>query len=347
MKTEPSFSLFPPSLERSTGGLCRRDFVKMAIAMGLTVRPGAWALETRAGIPYRKLGRTGESVSLVGLGGAHIGQQKEAKESIEIIRAAIDGGINFMDNSWDYNGGASETRMGTALKDGYRDKVFLMTKVDGQTRESFDKQLNESLTRLQTDRVDLLQFHEIIRMQDAERIFAPGGAMEGMLAAQKAGKVRYIGFTGHKSPEIHLKMLETAAAHGFTFDTVQMPLNVMDAHFASFAQKVLPVLVKQNIGVLGMKSMGGKFILDSKAVTPIECLHYAMNLPTSVVIAGCDSMKVLAQAFEAARTFKPLSESEVAAILAKTAPIAMEGKFERYKTSVHFDATVAHPDWLG
>ncbi|MDB6155483.1 MAG: aldo/keto reductase [Chthoniobacteraceae bacterium] len=347
MKIDPS--LFPPSLQSAPGGVRRRDFVKIAIAtgVGFSVNPGAWAVETRAGVPYRKLGKTGENVSMVGLGGAHIGQQKDPKESIEIIRAAIDGGINFMDNSWDYNGGASEMRMGQALKDGYRDKVFLMTKIDGRTRESFDQQLNESLTRLQTDRVDLLQFHEIIRMEDAERIFAPGGAMEAMIAAKKAGKVRYIGFTGHKSPDIHLKMLETAAAHGFTFDTVQMPLNVMDAHFASFGQKVLPVLVKQNIGVLGMKSMGDKFILDSKVVTPIECLHYAMNLPVSVVITGCDSMKILTQALEAARTFKPLSETEVAAILAKTSPVAMEGKFELYKTSVHFDSTVAHPDWLG
>jgi predicted aldo/keto reductase-like oxidoreductase len=349
MNTDPIFSLFPPASETPTAGLRRRDFVKMAIAtgVGLSVRPAARAVETRAGMPYRKLGRTGENVSLIGLGGFHIGQQKDPKESIGIIRAAIDGGINFMDNSWDYNGGASEMRMGEALKEGYRDKVFLMTKVDGRTRESFDKQLNESLTRLQTDRVDLLQFHEIIRMEDAERIFAPGGAMEAMLAAKKAGKVRYIGFTGHKSPQIHLKMLETAAASGFTFDTVQMPLNVMDAHFASFGQTVLPILVKENIGVLGMKSMGDKIILNSKAVTPIECLHYAMNLPTSVVITGCDSMKILTQALEAARTFKPLNETEVAAILAKTLPVAMEGKFELYKTSDHFDSTVAHPDWLG
>ncbi len=220
--------------------------MKLAVAtgMGLAVHPGAWAVEKREGIPYRKLGRTGENVSMVGLGGFHIGKQKDPVESIGIIRAAIDGGINFMDNSWDYNGGASESRMGEALRDGYRDKVFLMTKIDGQTGESFNRQLEESLKRLRTDRVDLLQFHEIIRMKDPERIFAPGGAMEAMLAAKKAGKVRYIGFTGHKSPEIHLKMLETAEAHRFTFDTVQLPLNVMDAHYASFAQKVLPLLVE-------------------------------------------------------------------------------------------------------
>jgi predicted aldo/keto reductase-like oxidoreductase len=192
-----------------------------------------------------------------------------------------------------------------------------------------------------------MQFHEVIRMDDPEKIFAEGGSLEAMLAAQKAGKVRYIGFTGHKSPDIHLKMLDTAAAHNFLFDTVQMPLNVMDAHFNSFANRVLPELVKRDIGVLGMKPMGGKIILDSKTATPIECLHYAMNLRTSVVITGCDKMEILNQALEAARTFKPMDEKQVTDLLAKTAPLAGEGKFELYKTTQNFDGTTRNPQWLG
>jgi aryl-alcohol dehydrogenase-like predicted oxidoreductase len=283
----------------------------------------------------------------VGLGGFHIGQQKDEQESIKLIRTAIDSGINFMDNSWDYNEGKSEERMGKALKDGYRQKVFLMTKVDGRTKASAAAQLDESLKRLETDHLDLLQFHEVIRMSDADRVFAPGGALEAALEAKKAGKIRYIGFTGHKSPDIHLKMLETAAAHDFTFDTVQMPLNVMDAHFESFEKKVLPVALKHNMGILGMKSMGDPFILHSKAVTPVECLHYAMNLPTSVVITGCDKLEILHQALDAARSFRPIPKDQVAALLAKTARKAEKGEFELYKTSQHFDSTAKNPQWLG
>ena len=273
--------------------------------------------------------------------------QSDEQESIRIIRAALDGGINFLDNCWDYNGGASELRMGKALRDGYRQKAFLMTKIDGQTKKAAADQLEESLRRLQTDHIDLLQFHEVIRDGDPARIFAEGGGMETVLAAKKAGKVRYIGFTGHKSPDVHLKMLNTAFAHDFTFDAVQMPLNVMDAHFNSFEKKVLPVLVEHKIGVLGMKPMGDKLILKSKTATPIECLHYAMNLPTSVVITGCDSIDILQQALEAARTFKPMSSTEVSSLLSKTAPAAGEGEFERYKISHDFDGTYQNPQWLG
>jgi predicted aldo/keto reductase-like oxidoreductase len=237
--------------------------------------------------------------------------------------------------------------MGKALRDGYRQKAFLMTKIDGQTKQAAAQQLEESLRRLQTDHIDLLQFHEVIRDTDPDRIFAKGGGMEAVLEAKKQGKLRYIGFTGHKSPDIHLKMLNTAFAHDFTFDAVQMPLNVMDAHFNSFEKKVLPVLVEHNIGVLGMKPMGDKIILKSKTATPIECLHYAMNLPTSVVITGCDSMDILHQALEAARTFKPMSSTEVTSLLAKTAPAAKAGEFERYKISHDFDGTVQNPQWLG
>src|SRR3989454_7209046 len=237
--------------------------------------------------------------------------------------------------------------MGKVWKEGYRHKAFLMTKIDGQTREAASRQLDDSLRRLQTDHIDLLQFHEIIRLSDPDRIFGPNGALEAVVEARKAGKIRYTGFTGHKSPQIHLQMLETAFNHSFTFDSVQMPLNVMDAHFDSFEKKVLPILLKHEIGVLGMKPMGDHFILDSKAVTPVECLHYAMNLPTSVVITGCDSIPILEQALKAARTFRPMSEAELASLLAKTAKAAQNGQYELYKTSHQFDGTYHNPQWLG
>ena len=300
---------------------------------------------------YRTLGRTGEQVSLIGMGGFHIGKQAEEQESITLIRSAIDRGITFMDNSWDYNEGKSEERMGKALQDGYRSKVFLMTKLDGRTKASANEQLEQSLKRLQTDHLDLVQFHEIIRMEDPDRIFAPGGALEAIMDAKKAGKVRYIGFTGHKDPLVHLRMLETAQKRDFHFDTVQMPVNVMDAHFRSFTHKVMPELVRQQIGVLGMKTFGDHFILDNalqtNAATPIEMLHYSMTVPTSVVITGIDSMKILDQAFEATRTFKPLTQSEIAALLNRTKLAASGGAFELFKTTSHFDSTAKNPAWLG
>jgi predicted aldo/keto reductase-like oxidoreductase len=326
----------------------RRNFLKTAAAGTLMTSLGnKFAYAADAAVPTRTLGRTGEKVSMVGLGGFHIGMQSDEQESIRIIRTALDSGINFLDNCWDYNDGKSEVRMGKALRDGYRQKAFLMTKIDGRTKQSAAQQIEESLRRLQTGHIDLLQFHEIIRDEDPDRIFAAGGAMEAVLAAKQQGKIRYIGFTGHKNPDIHLKMLKTAADHQFHFDTVQMPLNVMDAHFESFEKKVLPVLVKENIGVLGMKSMGDKVILKSKTATPVECLHYAMNLPTSVVITGCDSLKILQQALDAARTFKPMSPSEVASLLDKTAPVAGKGEYELYKTTHTFDGTYQNPKWLG
>jgi predicted aldo/keto reductase-like oxidoreductase len=330
-------------------GISRRGFLGFAaasifLAHGDKRSPGA---ESRNGIPYRTLGRTREKVSLIGLGGYHLGKQADPQESIRIIRTGLDEGVNFLDNCWDYNGGESEIRMGSALRDGYRQKAFLMSKIDGRTQAAAASQINESLRRLQTDRIDLLQFHEVIRDTDPDRIFAAGGALEAVLEAQKAGKVRHIGFTGHKSPDIHLQMLAAASEHGFTFDTVQMPLNVMDAHFESFEKKVLPVLLKNDIGVLGMKPMGDHFILESKTATPVECLHYAMNLPTSVVITGCDSLPILEQALQAARSFRPLDSSQVAMLLAKTAKAAGAGQFELYKTSHHFDGTYANPQWLG
>jgi predicted aldo/keto reductase-like oxidoreductase len=326
----------------------RRDFLKSAAVTTVVTSLGSnLSYGAADSFPHRVLGHTGEKVSLIGLGGYHIGHQSDEQESIRIIRTALDNGVNFLDNCWDYNGGVSEIRMGKALHDGYRQKAFLMTKIDGQTRKAAEQQLEESLRRLQADHIDLLQFHEVIRETDPARIFGNGGSMEAALAAKKEGKVRYIGFTGHKNPDIHLKMLETAFAHQFLFDAVQMPLNVMDAHYQSFEQKVLPVLVKHDIGVLGMKPMGDSIILRSKTASATECLHYAMNLPTSVVITGCDSLPILQQAIDAARSFHPMSKDEVAQLLARTASAGGKGEYELYKTSHNFDGTYQNPQWLG
>ena len=335
---------------RRTNGVTRRQFLEMAAGTSVLASLPEYAhpQETPTEVPRRTLGNTGEKVSAIGLGGFHLGKPALSEsDAIRIMRTAIDNGINFLDNCWDYNGGESEIRMGKALRDGYRQRAFLMTKIDGRDKKTAVQQLEESLRRLQTDHVDLLQFHEIIRMNDPDRIFAPGGALEAVLEAKKKGKVRFIGFTGHKSPDIHLKMLDTAASHKFRFDSVQMPLNVMDAHYDSFEKKVLPVLLKDNIGVLGMKPMGDPFILESKTVTAVECLNYAMNLPTSVVITGCDSMQILDQALDAARNFRRMEADAVKALLAKTAQAAMRGKFELYKTTHHFDGTYQNPQWLG
>lgn len=297
---------------------------------------------------YRTLGSTGEKVSAIGIGGSHISHKNvDDQLSTRIIHTAIDRGINFMDNSWDYFNGLSEIRMGKALQDGYRDKAFLMTKIDGRTKKEAMKQLDQSLMRLQVDMIDLVQHHEVIRYDDPTRIFDEDGAHAALVEAKKAGKIRYIGFTGHKDPKIHLYMLKIANEHGFTFDTVQLPLNVMDAHYRSFEKDVLPELVKRKIGVLGMKSLGSGIIPKSKIVTAIECLHYSLNLPISVVITGIDSMQILDQACEAVRTFQPLSDEQIQSLLAKTANAAQTGKFELFKTRSIFDGTAKNPEWLG
>jgi predicted aldo/keto reductase-like oxidoreductase len=304
--------------------------------------------KSHAEMSYRVLGSTGERVSAIGVGGWHLGlKHVDEQLSIRIVRTAIDRGMNFMDNCWDYNEGASEIRMGKALRDGYRDKVFLMTKIDGRSKQEAVKQLEESLRRLEVSHIDLVQHHEVLRYEDPHRIFHEDGANRALIEAREAGKLRYIGFTGHKDPNIHLHMLKVAADHGFKFDAVQMPLNVMDAHYRSFEKMVLPELVDQNIGVLGMKSMANGILLKSNTVTPIECLHYALNLPTSVVITGMDSMTILEQAFEAIRTFHPMSEQEVRALLAKTAEAAAGGEYEPFKTTSIFDGTAKNPEWLG
>jgi diketogulonate reductase-like aldo/keto reductase len=331
----------------------RRDFLKAATsaagaaATSRLAHAGGFPAEGGE-LPRRALGRTGEHVSCIGLGGYHIGKASIPEpDAIQLIRQAVDRGINFLDNCWDYNDGVSEVRMGKALAGGYRNKVFLMTKIDGRTKASAAQQIDESLSRLQTDHVDLMQFHEVIRLEDPDRIFSEDGAMEAMLDAKKAGKVRFIGFTGHKDPYVHLRMLEEAKRHDFHFDTVQMPLNVMDAHFRSFTHEVLPVLTREEIAPLGMKCFGDDFILRSNTVKPIECLHYCLNLPIAVQITGIDSTKILDQAIEAAQTFKPMSDAQVAALLDRTRTAAMVGKFELYKTTAHFDGTAHNPKSLG
>lgn len=301
----------------------------------------------RGGMLYRALGRTGEQVSAIGLGGSHIGQQSDPQLSLRIIRSAIDSGITFMDNCWDYHDGESEVRMGKALRDGYRDKVFLMTKVDGRTKETARRQLEDSLKRLQTDHLDLWQFHEVIRMEDPDRLFGDNGAINVAIQAQKEGKIRFIGFTGHKDPRIHLQMLEMARKHNFHFDTVQMPLNVMDASFRSFQRQVMPVLLREEIGVLGMKSMGSGIILQSGVVKPVQCLSYALSLPTAVVITGIDSMEVLKQDLDLLRDFKALSHTEMASLEERATQAAATGEYEKFKTDNIFDGTAHHPEWLG
>ena len=332
----------------------RRDFLKSATAAGITATTSSYAQPLaptkRPEAPdmiYRELGTTGERVSALGLGGYHIGKQSNADESIALIRKAIDSGITFLDNCWDYNDGLSEVRMGQALRDGYRSKVFLMTKMDGRTATEYNKQLEQSLGRLQTDMIDLVQFHEVIRMEDPDRIFASGGAIEAAIAARQAGKIRYIGFTGHKDPSVHLRMLETAQKHNFHFDTVQMPINVMDAHFRSFTKEVMPVALKQGIGVLAMKTFGDPYILKSNTVHPLEALHYGLTQPVSVIITGIDNMQILDQSFEATRTFKPMTAAEIQSLLARTETAASEGKFELFKTTSHYDGTAQNPKWLG
>jgi diketogulonate reductase-like aldo/keto reductase len=337
----------------------RREFLKTAsvgAAAAATATTGqAQGMEFSAHAPrpespnmiYRELGRTGERVSAIGMGGYHIGKQQDPNESIRLLRTAIDRGITFMDNCWDYNGGISEIRMGQALRDGYRQKAFVMTKIDGRDKKTAAVQIEQSLGRLQTDVIDLLQFHEIIRLDDPDAIFAAGGALEAVLDAKRAGKIRYIGFTGHKDPTVHLRMFEIADKHTFHFDTVQMPINVMDAHFRSFLNQVAPVSLAHGTAILGMKTFGDHFILDSNTVTPMEALHFGLNSPASVVITGIDSSVILDQAFQAVQSFRPLNQQQVASILAKTREAAMTGKFELFKTSPHFDGTIKNPSWLG
>jgi predicted aldo/keto reductase-like oxidoreductase len=298
---------------------------------------------------YRPLGSTGIEVSVIGLGGSHLGQPTVTEDiAVRLIHEGLDRGINFLDNAWDYNEGRSEERVGKALaQGGYRQKAFVMTKIDGRTKETAAAQIDTSLTRLKVDHIDLLQHHEVLRYDDPDRIFDEGGAMEAVLAAKQAGKIRFIGFTGHKDPHIHLYMMEVARQRGFHFDTVQMPINIMDAHFRSFSQLVVPWALEQKIGVLGMKSFGSGVILKSGAVEPLDCLNYSLNIPVSVLITGINTPELLEQAFNAVRQFKPMDEAAVAQLIAKTETTALQGKYELFKTTSHFDSTARHADWLG
>ena len=301
-----------------------------------------------AAIPTRILGSTGERVSAIGLGGWHLAlPHVSASLADRLVRTAVDRGITFLDNCWDYNRGASERRMGKALRGGLRQKVFVMSKIDGRSGKEATRQLNESLRRLKTDCIDLVQHHEVLRFEDPHRMFDENGANAALVKAREAGKLRYIGFTGHKDPHIHLHTLDVAEEHGFTFDAVQMPLNVMDAHYRSFGQHVLPRLVAKGIGVLGMKPIANGIILKSRTVSAVECLRYALSLPTSVVITGIDSLKILDQACEVAGNFEPLSDREMAALLARTAMAASRGEFEPFKTTSLFDGTADRTEWLG
>jgi len=289
-------------------------------------------------IPRKPLGKTGEHVSIIGVGGFHIGTIDTAENAIRLVHEAIEAGINFCDNAWEYNKGRSEDWMGRALQ-GRRDKVFLMTKVctHGRDKKVAMHQLEESLTRLRTDHLDLWQVHECVYYNDPERHFAPGGVIEALDEAKKQGKVRFVGFTGHKSPVIHLKML----SYKYPFDTVQMPLNCFDSTYKSFERQVLPVALERGMGVLGMKSLGGDAqpILHG-AITAEEALRYAMSLPVATTISGIDNFDVLHQNLAIARGFKPFSESEMQALRDRCAPYAADGHLELYKSTKKYDADV-------
>jgi len=313
----------------------RREFLKASAvaATGLTLG-AAPATESRDGMPYRTLGKTGEKVSLLCVGGFHLGQESVSEEeAIHIMRTAVDEGVNFFDNAWEYNQGRSEIRMGKALKDGYRDRVLLMTKHKGRDRATAQQQLEESLRRLEVDVIDLWQFHEIVHPDLPARIYGEG-AIEYALEAREQGKIRYIGFTGHHMPAYLMEMID----RGFDWQTIQMPLNVFDHHFRSFEKEVLPAAVSKNLGVIAMKTLGGSpgnIPGGSKAATVEECLRYAMSLPVSTVCSGMDSMPKLRQNLGVAKSFQPLEDQERTALLARTRPDALEGEFEPYKTRWH------------
>ena len=306
--------------------------------------------EMRGEMLYRKLGRTGETVSAIGLGGFHIGKSALTDdEAVKLIHQAIDRGITFLDNCWDYNEGRSELRMGVALdQGGYRDKVFLMSKMDGRTKKEAADQIDTSLKRMRTDRIDLVQHHEILRYDDPDRIFGEGGAMEAFVEAKKAGKLRYIGFTGHKDPRIHLQMLDVAAERGFHFDAVQMPLNVMDAHFRSFAHLVAALSRGTRHRRPRHEDLRGFGAAEERRADPADRISaLLLNLPTSVVITGIERQADLDQAFKAVETFKPMDKATVAELLSRSRPYATEGKYELFKTSSTFDGTAKTNAWLG
>jgi uncharacterized protein len=327
----------------------RRNFVKGSAAMtslfaSSTRRPAAsdrphsgQALASEA-VPRRPLGRTGENISILGVGGYHLGSTKDQSEANELVARALGAGVNFFDNCWDYHDGLSEERLGAAL-DGKREQAFVMTKVctHGRGKDVALQQLEQSLRRLRTDHLDLWQIHEVIYYNDPDLIFGSSGAAEALLSAKKDGKVRFIGFTGHKNPAIHLKML----AHDFPFDTVQMPLNCLDASFQSFEKNVLPEANRLGIAVLGMKSMGGSGELISNGVaTPEEALGYAMSLPVATTISGMDSLAALEQNLGIVRNFKPMDANEMQSLRDRVRTFALDGRYELFKTSKKYDGKI-------
>jgi aryl-alcohol dehydrogenase-like predicted oxidoreductase len=290
-------------------------------------------------IPRRLLGRTGVEVTALGLGGYHLGLIKGARLAERIVQQAVDEGITFLDNAWEYHEGRSEEIMGRALSGGRRERVFLMTKVcsHGRDRATAMRQLEQSLRRLRTDQLDLWQIHEVVYDNDPERHFARGGTVEALEQAKRQGKVRFVGFTGHKDPSIHLKML----AHDFPFDTCQMPLNCFDATFRSFETRVLPELNRRGIAPIGMKPIGGEGEpVKRRVVTAEEALRYAMSLPVAVTLTGIDSMKVLRQDLRIARAFVPMKPEEMKALRERCAEVAGDGRFETYKTTAKFEGPV-------
>jgi aryl-alcohol dehydrogenase-like predicted oxidoreductase len=310
----------------------RREFVQ---ASTLVAAGGKLMAQANSEIPKKPLGRTGLQVSCIGLGGYHLGSAKNQSEAKQIMDGAIDAGINFFDNAWDYHDGTSEEWMGSALN-GKRDRVVLMTKVctHGRDKSVAMRMLEESLKRLGTDHLDVWQIHEVIYENDPDLIFKPNGAAEALVQAKKDGKVRFVGFTGHKDPSIHLKML----SHDFPFDTVQMPLNCLDGTFRSFEQQVLPEANRRGMAVLGMKSMGGSGELIRHGVATVaEALRYAMSLPVSVTISGIDSPAVLKQNLEVASGFEPLSAAGMQALRDRCRLHASDGRFELFKTTKKYD----------
>jgi predicted aldo/keto reductase-like oxidoreductase len=320
----------------------RREFLQAgAVALGsasLLAAADPQQSINSGGIPLRALGRTGISVPILCLGGYHSTRHRDERESIALIQKAIDEGMTFLDNAWDYHDGGGEERMGKALAaGGRRDKVFLMTKVCGRTAKDAQSNLEESLRRFKTDHIDLWQFHEVVYDNDPDWIFDKGGAIETALRAKEQGKVRFIGFTGHKDPLIHLKML----GKPYDWATVQMPLNVMDAHYRSFQHRVLPELVKRGIGPLGMKSLGGAGKIVTDAGVPIEdALRYVLSLPIASLVSGIDSEKVLEQNLKIVRNFKPMSPQEMKAVEGRTFQLAGDGRFELFKSSKYYDGAV-------
>ena len=316
----------------------RRDFIKQT-AYGLCAVNAVGhvlAASNQADIPTRPLGSTGVDVSILGLGGYHIGKIRDDDQSIRLIRKAIDRGVTFLDNAWEYHNGRSEELMGKALAGGYRDKAFLMTKHHGRDKKTAMEHLEDNLRRLRTDVIDLWQFHEVVYDKDPEMIFVAGGGIEAAELAKKQGKVRFIGFTGHRDPVIHLKML----AYGYPWDAVQMPMNVLDAHFKSFQKNVLPILVRRNIGVIAMKTLASGYVLRANVATPKQALGYVWSQPVSTIVSGIDSEQFLEANVRLARAFRPMGQTEQAELLGKTRDAALTGEFEPFKTPPNFDGPV-------